>query len=525
MAKRILSALVLSAVLLATLVACGNQPDETTPVATTPSSINLSDAVLCKDGQGNYYAMSTDGKTFLFYYPENKATSFVVPEGVERVADGAFAYIPHLKDLSFASSVREIGWIFSSDFDAITLEKLTVPASVQSYRDREFEIHSPTLKELVLLCDIDGFQLADCDELTHLTVTSIPKDISGAVLENCGSLRTISVVGQASMRDEAFEAYCATKNSAPVLYIPEGVETLGVEAIYASVNVYLPDTIKSVDENFYYRYSADPSLIVSAPADARIGESGSVEGVGEVILRPVTANSPAQTEPPISMKLSGEYRSPEEAPLTDAEKKEILSFFTEAGKPNYSFQWWEKGDSIVSSSCEWRYYGRIGEAVVVAEPAEFWEEELALYVYQDGVSCAFSVAECPEEARLAVEEYHQSIMTKIQNGPPEGSNLWNGQPIPPLEAPPSNELILAYISELHYPCYIGTYNGYAAYYYDTNEDSVRSVIIEGIHFIIGMEDIVFLAEGEEYLLEKAYALGLLTYEDLRIIAWYCYGTI
>ena len=150
--------------------------------------------------------------------------------------------------------------------------------------------------------------------------------------------------------------------------------------------------------------------------------------------------TPAQTEPPISMKLSGEYRSPEEAPLTDAEKKEILSFFSEAGKRNYPSEWWEKGDRIVFSSCEWRYYGRIGEAVVVAEPVEFWEEELALYVYQDGVSCAFSVAECPEEARLAVEEYHQSIMTRIQNGPPEAVTFGTANRSLPWKLPPQTSL-------------------------------------------------------------------------------------
>ena len=237
------------------------------------------------------------------------------------------------------------------------------------------------------------------------------------------------------------------------------------------------------------------------------------------------ATTPAQTEPPISMKLSGEYRSPEEAPLTDAEKKEILSFFAEAVKRNYSCEWWEKGERIVFSSCEWRYYGRIGEAVVVAEPVEFWEEELALYVYQDGVSCAFSVAECPEEARLAVEEYHQSIMTRIQNGPPEGSDLWNGQPIPPLEAPPSNELVLAYVPTSYCSCYIGTYNGYVAYFYETNVDAFSYTLIEGISFILGMEYIVLVDEDEVYGLDEAYKRGIITYEDLRIIAWYCYGTI
>ena len=244
------------------------------------------DAVLCKGAEGNYYVLSADGKTFLYYYPGNESESFTVPSGVEVVASGAFAYIPNLKELSFASTVRELeGWIFSYDFDTIRLQKLTIPASVESYRDKPFEIHSPTLEELIVLCESEGVFVADCAALRSITVASVPKEMYGDCLYCCKNLREIRVAGQEIVRDEAFEAYCATKNDLPVLYIPEGVEDLSYALLYANVNLYLPNSIRTVDEWLFYPYSADGTAIVSAPAEAQIGTDGTLGRVAEVIKR------------------------------------------------------------------------------------------------------------------------------------------------------------------------------------------------------------------------------------------------
>jgi len=271
--KKAIGILLLSVLLLVTLVSCGvpNQAD---------------DAVLCKDADGNYYALSADGKTFLYYYPGNESESFTVPEGVEVVAEGAFAHIPNLRELSFASTVRELdGWIFSYDFDTIGLKKLTIPASVESYRGKQFEIHSPTLEELVVLCEHESIHVAECRSLRSITIASVPTELSGDCLLLCENLREIRVVGQEPMRDEAFEAYCATKNDLPVLYIPEGVEILGNGLLFANVNLYLPDSVRIVDEWVYDHHSTDGTVIVSAPAGAQIGTDGTLSRVAEIVWR------------------------------------------------------------------------------------------------------------------------------------------------------------------------------------------------------------------------------------------------
>ena len=153
------------------------------------------------EANGGYYNLladkidvSEDGKTFLYYYPGNESESFTVPEGVEVVAEGAFAHIPNLRELSFASTVRELdGWIFSYDFDTIGLKKLTIPASVESYRGKQFEIHSPTLEELIVLCEYASFHVAECRSLRSITIASVPTELSGDCLLLCESLHFIIV--------------------------------------------------------------------------------------------------------------------------------------------------------------------------------------------------------------------------------------------------------------------------------------------------------------------------------------------
>ena len=239
-----------------------------------------------RDANGDRYDVSADGKTFLYYYPTNTSETFTVPDGIETVVDGAFAHISCLKELSFAPSVKTIGYLFSRDFRVESLEKLTIPATVTCYENTTFEFHGVGLKELVIECSIGGLHVGGCDNLETIVLKNVPKVFDGLMFDGCAKLRSITVIGQEIVRDEAFEQYCASQNGYPVFYIPDGVEKIGYQQICSDVNLYLPDSVQSID---MYAYCPYGETVIVSMAKHTVIES--VEGgdtmysVSEVLRR------------------------------------------------------------------------------------------------------------------------------------------------------------------------------------------------------------------------------------------------
>jgi hypothetical protein len=93
--KQILAGIIAAVLLVGALVSCGvpNQAE---------------DAILCKDAEGNYYVLSSDGKTFLYYYPGNESRCFTVPEGVIAIGAGAFRGCESLTSVSLYGTVISI---------------------------------------------------------------------------------------------------------------------------------------------------------------------------------------------------------------------------------------------------------------------------------------------------------------------------------------------------------------------------------------------------------------------------------
>ena len=241
--------------------------------------------VTLEDIHGNRYDLSADGLTLLYYHAENTGRIFTVPNGVQAVLWGAFADIPCLKELSFSNTVLGIGRIF---YDGITLEKITLPSSLAQYENSTFEIHSTTLKHLDIYCEVGGLSLSGCENLETVYLENVPSGLGSNEedLNGCNSLRKIWVRSEESCRDEAFESYCATKNNYPVLYLPNGMETLCADLITACVNVYIPDSVTAVDYACFGDSCGD--RIVSVPAHAEIVngvDDEAMQSVSEVIRR------------------------------------------------------------------------------------------------------------------------------------------------------------------------------------------------------------------------------------------------
>ncbi|MBO5111317.1 MAG: leucine-rich repeat protein [Clostridia bacterium] len=241
-------------------------------------------AVTYRDAAGNRYDLSADGKTFLYYYPTNTEPSFTVPEGVEIVAEGSFANVPNLKELSFASTVTAI---YESWYEhGHGIERLVIPASVTNFEHAELEIHLSTLKTLRVECTVQSYHLGGCRNLARMELKNIQSEWTGLMMDACSELVSITIIGAPAIRDEAFEAYCAARNGLPVLYIPEGVEGIGYQLIGNSVNLYLPDSLERIDQYALCPYLED--VIISMPAETVIESTASDDtmySVSQIIRR------------------------------------------------------------------------------------------------------------------------------------------------------------------------------------------------------------------------------------------------
>jgi hypothetical protein len=225
--KRIFAIILSTVLLLTTLVSCGvpNQAD---------------DAVLCKDADGNYYALSADGKTFLYYYPGNESESFTVPEGVEIVAKNAFRDASNLKELNFSTTVRTIE---DGTFELSHQERIVIPATVEHVKYDFF--NCPNLKELVCEAPMEIFNAVGCIALESIVLPQTVTGFDAFCFDGCPEIASIRVSGQSKAKDAALEAACAGK----VLYIPEGItEVLLTQLLSTGAEgFYIPDSVAELD--------------------------------------------------------------------------------------------------------------------------------------------------------------------------------------------------------------------------------------------------------------------------------------
>ena len=198
------------------------------------------DAVLCKDAEGNYYVLSADGKTFLYYYPKNESESFVVPEGVVTVSSDAFKDAALLKELSFSHTVRRIE---DGLFELSTLERIVIPATVEYVK---YDFYNCTaLKELVCEAPMLTFNAIGCSSLEYLVLPETVTSFDEFCFEGCSALLSIKTVGQETRENTTLEDACAGK----ILYIPDGITAVSVDHLLGTgaEGFYIPSSVEELN--------------------------------------------------------------------------------------------------------------------------------------------------------------------------------------------------------------------------------------------------------------------------------------
>ena len=195
--------------------------------------------------------MSKDGVLYkgemreLIQYPiANKRSSFVIPDGVDIVADGAFMCSVNLTNITIPNSVTEIGVGAFSYCTGIT--DIAIPDSVMTFGARGFGMFCgcENLKSITIgkgIKNIDPGAFKDCNNLSDITVSPESNNFS-------------SKDGVLFNKDKTELIKYPVGNQRTVYSIPNTVKTIGYSAFHESVNltdITVPNSVTSIGDRAF----------------------------------------------------------------------------------------------------------------------------------------------------------------------------------------------------------------------------------------------------------------------------------
>ncbi len=207
------------------------------------------------------------------YQPEEIIYEIVVPEGVEEIADGAFAGLTALSKVRLPSTLKSIG--ARAFEDCLGLQDIQVPASVTSFGSSCFrgctglaKISVPKGTE-----EIPAGMFADCRSLRKLELPkSGLKKIGYGAFENCISLTSIKLskdleeIGATAFMGAGVEKITVPNNvtkigkaafarsAVQILILPKGMTEIPEELCYGSVNLRsakIPDGVTRIGDRAF----------------------------------------------------------------------------------------------------------------------------------------------------------------------------------------------------------------------------------------------------------------------------------
>ena len=215
--------------------------------------------------------------TTRIYYEEFASASYEsvhLPDTVERIGVGAFAYCTHLRHITIPNSVREIGReafkgckalssivIFDSvieigwgAFDGCTaLSSIVIPHSVMEIGMYAFYgctgLSHVTISNSVT--EIGWMTFAGCTSLSDVVIPNSVESIGLGAFSGCTSLRHIKIPNSVTTIEmQAFENCTALSD----VVIPDSVKKIGLgafEGCAALSNITIPDSVTEIESSAF----------------------------------------------------------------------------------------------------------------------------------------------------------------------------------------------------------------------------------------------------------------------------------
>ena len=164
-----------------------------------------------------------DIKTLMQYAIGKADTAFILPQQVERIAFGAFAFCESLQNVSLSPALESIGR--NAFYGCRSLLAITLPDTV---------------------CDVAYGAFAYCESLTELTFPALVDKIDEAVAFGCTNLQSVSVLGEITSIAYCAFAYC---KSLTAFVVPSTVVSIGEGAFFECdllQAVYIPISVQTI---------------------------------------------------------------------------------------------------------------------------------------------------------------------------------------------------------------------------------------------------------------------------------------
>lgn len=187
-------------------------------------------------GFGNTAFCTRDGVLFskdtttLVCYPPNKQDKvFAIPDGVEEVDTMAFAYVPHLEQITVADSVKSVG--DQAFYQCSGLKQITFGTGLTKIGEEAFAqctaLTSFTIPNSVKRLGMAAF--SECSNLSKVTVGRGLNRITDTLFLKCTALKTVELPDNVTAISGSAFSGCSALES---ITIPKNVTEIGSYAFY-----------------------------------------------------------------------------------------------------------------------------------------------------------------------------------------------------------------------------------------------------------------------------------------------------
>ena len=187
-------------------------------------------------------------KSEIISFRNQKIESYIIPDSVTSIGDGAFSSCTSLSSIVIPDSVPSIGdWAFS---DCTSLSNIVIPNSVTSIGEGAFS-SCTSLSNIVIpdsVTRIGNFAFSNCTSLSNIVISDSVTNIGDDVFYQCSSLTSVVIPNSVTCVGD--EAFCKCRSLSNIV-IPNSVTSIGVSVFWGCsslVNMDIPDSVTRIGD-------------------------------------------------------------------------------------------------------------------------------------------------------------------------------------------------------------------------------------------------------------------------------------